>query len=180
MHNPWIRRARQLVYQNPWIAVYHDDVRRPDGKPGMYGVVHYKHRAVGVVAVDAHDQLLLVGQYRYTLDHYSWEIPEGGATADEELLEAAQRELREETGVTARSWKMIVRSHLSNSVSDEDAYIFLAENLTTGVAAPEPTEQLQVRWMPVEEALRMMLAGEITDSMSVLGLQRLALMRAGK
>lgn len=174
--NPWTRRARRIVYDNPWIAVYHDDVLRPDGQPGIYGVVHYKNVAVGVVALDGERRVLLVGQYRYTLDLYSWEIPEGGAAPGEDLLEAAKRELLEETGYTARSWRLIVRSHLSNSVSDEDAYVYLAEDLEAGAAQPEPTEELQVRWLPFDEALRMTFDGRITDSMSILGLQRVALL----
>src|SRR5205823_2361100 len=96
--NPWRRIDRSVAYDNPWITVYHDDVRRPDGQPGVYGVVHYKNRAVGVVALDGEDRLLLVGQYRYTLDVYSWEIPEGGAAPGEDVEEAARRELLEETG----------------------------------------------------------------------------------
>lgn len=177
--NPWTRRSRRVAYENPWIAVYHDDVTRPDGQPGIYGVVHYKHLAVGVVALDAAEQVLLVGQYRYTLDVYSWEIPEGGADPGEEPLAAAQRELLEETGYTACSWRLLVRAHLSNSVSDEDAYVFLAHDLQPGVAAPEPTEELRVQWLPFAETLQMTLDGRITDAISVLGLQRVALLRRG-
>src|SRR5947209_4353356 len=115
--NPWTRLSRRLVYQNPWIVVYEDQVRRPDGHPGIYGVVHYQNRAVAVVAVDDQDRVLLVGQYRYPLDLYSWEIPEGGAGPGEDTLEAARRELREETGFSASHWQEILRAHLSNSVS---------------------------------------------------------------
>ena len=99
--NPWTRLSRTVVYQNPWITLFHDEVRRPDGLPGIYGVVHYRNRAVGVVPLDEQDRVLLVGQYRYTLDLYSWEIPEGGGGMEEELLAAAQRELLEETGYSA-------------------------------------------------------------------------------
>ena len=177
--NPWTRRSRAVAYQNPWITVYHDEVLRPDGRPGIYGVVHFRNRAVGVVALDEQDRVLLVGQYRYTLDLYSWEIPEGGAAADEELLAAAQRELREETGYTADSWQLVLRAHLSNSVSDEEAFCFLATGLRHGAAEPEGTERLQVRRVPFAEALALTLRGEITDSLSVLGLQRVALLRRG-
>src|SRR5882757_9721478 len=137
--NPWTRRGRAVAYQNPWIVVYHDDVTRPDGKPGIYGVVHYRNRAVGVVALDEQDRVLLVGQYRYTLDVYSWELPEGGAAEDEDLLAAAQRELREETGYSAERWQEIARMHLSNSVSDEEGVCYLATELKPGMAEPEGT-----------------------------------------
>lgn len=175
--NPWTRLARRAIYRNPWIAVYEDQVLRPDRQPGIYGVVHFLSRAVGAVAVDEHDRVLLVGQYRYTLDVYSWEIPEGGALHHETPLEAIQRELLEETGYRAASWQEIGRAHLSNSVSDEEGFVYLATDLKPGNACPDPTEQLQVMWMPFEKALRMVLDGAITDSLSVIGLQRLALLR---
>lgn len=173
--NPWTRRARRVVYDNPWITVYHDDVLRPDGRPGIYGLVHYKNRAVGVVPLDDDNRVLLVGQYRYTLDLYSWEIPEGGAAPGEDLREAAVRELREETGYTAAHWDVLLRAHLSNSVSDEEAVCYLARGLTHGPAEPEGTELLQLRWMTLDEALTMVEAGAITDALSILGLQSVAL-----
>jgi 8-oxo-dGTP pyrophosphatase MutT (NUDIX family) len=173
--NPWVRLSRAVAYQNAWITVYHDEVLRPDGGPGIYGVVHFRNRAVGVVALDEQDRVLLVGQYRYTLSQYSWEIPEGGAAEGEEPLEAVRRELVEETGYTAARWELILRAHLSNSVSDEEAFCYLATDLRAGEAAPEGTERLQVRWVPFSEALAMSARGEITDSLSVLGLQRVAL-----
>jgi 8-oxo-dGTP pyrophosphatase MutT (NUDIX family) len=175
--NPWTRVMRRTVYENPWITVWEDQVTRPDGRPGIYGVVHFRHRAVGVVALDEADRVLLVGQYRYTLDAYSWEIPEGGAALDEEPLAAAQRELLEETGYTAQRWEEIARAHTSNSVTDEEAICYLARELSPGPAAPEPTELLQVRWVPFADALRMTAAGEITDALSILSLQRVALLR---
>jgi 8-oxo-dGTP pyrophosphatase MutT (NUDIX family) len=175
--NPWTRLARRVAYENPWITVWHDDVLRPDGRPGVYGVVHYRGRAVGVVALDERDRVLLVGQYRYTLDLYSWELPEGGAAPDEEPLAAAKRELMEETGCSAAHWTELLRAHLSNSVSDEEAIVYLAHGLTEGTAAPEGTERLQVKWVPFAEALGMVERGAITDAMSVMGIQRVALMR---
>lgn len=177
--NPWTRLSRAVAYQNAWVAVYHDEVIRPDGQPGIYGVVHFHNRAVGVVALDEQDRVLLVGQYRYPLNIYSWEIPEGGAAAGEDVLAAAQRELREETGYAADSWRLVLRAHLSNSVSDEEAFCYLATGLRHGAAEPEGTERLQVRWVPFAEALALALRGEITDSLSVLGLQRVALLRLG-
>ena len=175
--NPWTRLSRRRVYDNPWITVWEDQVRRPDGRPGIYGVVHYKNQAVGVVAVDAEDRVALVGQYRYTLDTYSWEIPEGGAAPGEEPLEAARRELEEETGCSAAQWRTLLRGHLSNSVSDEEAFCYLATELQAGEARPEGTEQLQVRWVPFEEALAMAMDGRITDALAIAGLQHVALER---
>src|SRR5205823_1214004 len=131
------------------------------------------------VAVDAEGRVVLVGQYRYALDLYSWEIPEGGAAAGEDPLDAARRELREETGFSARDWRPLLRAHLSNSVSDEEAFCYLARDLQPGTARPEGTEQLQVRWVHFAEALDMACRGEITDALSVLGLQRVALLRLG-
>src|SRR5581483_10744137 len=115
--NPWTALSGRLVYENPWIALREDQVVRPDGKPGIYGVVHFKSRAIGVLPVDDRGRIWLVGQYRYTLNRYSWEIPEGGGTFDESPEEAARRELREETGLVAGRLELVLTSHLSNSVS---------------------------------------------------------------
>jgi len=174
---PWLRRTRRVAYENPWITVWHDEVIRPDGVPGIYGVVHFANLAVGVLAIDATDRVLLVGQHRYALDAYSWEIPEGGVPLGETPLEGAQRELQEETGVDAATWREIGRSHLSNSVSDELAVFFLATGLTAGTASPDGTEALDVRWLPFDEVLAMTLDGRITDALTVLAVQRLALDR---
>lgn len=175
---PWTRHSRRVAYDNPWITVWHDHVARPDGSPGIYGVVHFANLAVGAVVLDDDDRVLLVGQHRYTLDAYSWEIPEGGVPAGEAPLEGARREVREETGVEADGWREIVRFDLSNSISDEAGLIFAARAVAHGAASPEPSEELAIRWVPFDEALAMTADGRITDAMSILGLQRIALERA--
>jgi len=172
------RQSRVVGYQNPWITVWHDEGLRPDGSPGIYGVVHFANLAAGVVAIDDEDRVVLVGQHRYTLDAYSWEIPEGGVPAGEDPLEGAKRELREETGLDAAEWRELLRAELSNSVSDERAVLYLATRLTQGDAAPEPSEALAIRWVPFAEALAMTRDGRMTDAMSVLAIQRVALDRA--
>jgi len=174
---PWRRRARRVAYANPWITVWHDDVMRPDGNPGIYGVVHFASLAAGIVALDDEDRILLVGQHRYTLDAYSWEIPEGGVPAGEDPLEGARRELCEETGVVAARWREIGRFHLSNSVTDEAGVLYLATDLAREAAAPEGTEELAVRWVAFDEALAMTLDGRVTDAMAIMGIQRVALDR---
>jgi ADP-ribose pyrophosphatase len=174
---PWIRHRRRVAYENAWLTIWHDEVTRPDGHPGIYGVVHFANLAVGVVAIDDDDRVVLVGQHRYTLDAYSWEIPEGGVPSEETPLEGARRELREETGLDAATWREIGRSHLSNSVADETAVLFVATGLSPGVATPDGTEALDVRWVPFDEALAMTFDGRITDAMSILGIWRVALER---
>ncbi|MCS7037306.1 MAG: NUDIX hydrolase [Saprospiraceae bacterium] len=169
-YNPWTTRAVCQVYDNPWIRVTHRDVLTPAGKAGIYGVVHFKHIALGIVPVDNEGYTWLVGQYRYTLDQYSWEIPEGGGSVHEAPLVAAQRELKEETGIRAGRWTQLLELHLSNSVTDERAIAFLAQELEIGQAQPEETEQLQLRRLPFDEAVQMALNGQITDALSVAAL----------
>ena len=172
--NPWQIVSSRQVYDNPWISVREDRVVRPGGEPGIYGVVHYKNVAVGVLPVeDAHTYL--VGQYRYPLGQYSWEIPEGGCPEGEEPLRAAQRELREETGLEARRWEMLGEAYLSNSVADEYAVWYLATELTPGEPRPDAEEILELRRVPLRQALGMALNGQITDALSHLALTSYAL-----
>ena len=175
--NPWTTLGSRLVYKNPWIEVREDQVLRPDGQPGIYGVVHFEHLAVGVLPVDGLGRIWLVGQYRYPADRYSWEIPEGGCLAGERPEDAARRELREETGLLAGHLERLIVSHLSNSVSDEEAHVFRATNLQTGPSAPEGTERLQVRLVEWVDAWAMLRRGEITDSMTVIALLHEAIRR---
>lgn len=174
--NPWRTTSSREVYENPWIRVREDEVIRPDGEPGIYGVVHFRNVAVGVLAVEG-DELYLVGQYRYTLERYSWEIPEGGCPEGEDPLEAARRELEEETGLRARQWERMGEAHLSNSATDEYAVWYLATGLTRGERRPEGTERIEVRRVKLREALRMALAGEITDALSLLAVMQFQLRR---
>ena len=170
----WIRRSRPVAYENPWIVVYHDEVIRPDGQPGIYGVVHFRTRAVGVVAFDDHDRILLVGQHRYTLDRYSWEIPEGGSPLDEDPRVGAERELAEETGYRGGTWRELIRFTESNSVTDEEGVFFVATGLEPGEAAPDGTEDLTTRWVPFIEALALIDSGEIHDVMTQMALLAVA------
>jgi 8-oxo-dGTP pyrophosphatase MutT (NUDIX family) len=170
--NPWRRLSSRPIYENHWIKVREDQVIRPDGNPGIYGVVEFQHWAIGVVPLADNGDTFLVGQYRYTLDLYSWEIPEGGGEKTETPLEAAQRELREEAGITAATWTYLGEAHLSNSATDEVGCVFLAEGLTLGAAEPDGTEDLRLRRLPFVEAVQMALTGQITDALAVIGLLR--------
>jgi 8-oxo-dGTP pyrophosphatase MutT (NUDIX family) len=175
---PWTRRSRTVAYENPWITVWHDEVDQPDGSPGIYGVVHFSGLAVGAVVLDDEDRVLLVGQHRYTLHAYSWELPEGSVPFDESPLDGARRELREETGVEADDWRELLRFDLSNSITDETGVLFAARAVRHGEPDPDPTEELVTRWLPFDDALAMTTEGGITDALTIMGLQRMALDRA--
>ncbi len=168
--NPWTTLATKPVYDNPWISVREDQVMTPRGNPGIYGVVHMKARATGILPITADGRTVLVGQYRYTLDSYSWEIPEGGVPAGEETLAGAQRELMEETGLVAASWRELAKHSLSNSVTDDRCTCYLAWDLEQRTAAPDETEDLALRWLPLGEAIDMALDGRIHDVVSVVTL----------
>ena len=177
MEGRFVRHTRRVAYENAWITVWHDEVTRPDGSPGIYGVVHFENLAAGVVAFDDEDRIVLVGQHRYTLDEDSWEIPEGGVGPAETPLGGIQRELREETGIEATDWRELCRLDLSNSITDERAVLFTARGLSHGESTPDPTEAIEVRWVPFDEAVAMTRDGRITDVMSVAAIQRVALDR---
>lgn len=177
--NPWTTLEARDVYDNRWINLTEYQVINPAGKQGIYGKVHFKNKAVGIVPVDHQGYTYLVGQHRYTLNAWSWEIPEGGGPLGTDPLDSAKRELREETGLSASQWTVLQTVHLSNSVSDEEGIIYLAEGLQTGEASLEDTEaDLKVWRLPVAEALQMVEEGKITDSLSVIGILRVAALRS--
>ena len=179
-HNPWQMLSTEVKYNNPWISVREDQVLNPGGGRGIYGVVTMKNKALGIVPIDAEGNTWLVGQYRYPLNEYSWEIPMGGGLVELDILESAQRELKEETGMTAARWTRIARLHTSNSVTDEEGFVFLAEDLTPGDVEPEETEDLRLWKLPLAEAIRMVMDDRITDGVSVAGLLKAEKVLAGR
>lgn len=172
--NPWQKISSHEVYDNPWINVRHEEVIKPNGEPGIYGVAHFKYLASAVVPHDDEGNIWLVGQFRYTLNEYSWEIPMGGGNLNIDSLESAKRELKEETGLVASKWTYLGRLHTSNSVTDEVGYMYLAEELTLREAQPDDTEILQIKKVSLGEAVRMVMDSEITDSLSIAAILKVA------
>jgi len=173
--NNWKTLSVKEVYENQWIKLDEHQVINPSGGNGIYGKVHFKNKAIGIIPLDENNNTWIVGQHRYTLDKWSWEIPEGGGPLDVDTLVSAKRELKEETGLIAERWTEIATAFLSNSVSDEIGYVFLAEGLKEGKANLEETEaDLIVKKLPFEKVLQMVDNGEITDSLSVIGILKLA------
>ncbi len=170
MDNPWKIVESIQIYDNAWIKLTEHQVINPSGGKGIYGEVHFKNLAIGIVVLDDDYNTWLVGQYRFPLKAYSWEIPEGGGSLTTDPIISAKRELQEETGIKAVTFTEIQKMHLSNSVSDELAIIYIAQDLQMGVSSPEETEELVVRKLTFEEAYQMVVNGEITDSMSVAGI----------
>ena len=170
----WKQLSTRTVWENDWLAVREDEVINPGGGRNLYGHIHFKNRAVAIVPLDDDGNTWLVGQQRYTLGEWSWELPMGGAPLDEEPLAAAKRELREETGLTARDWSELMRLHTSNSVTDEIGFVFVARDLTAGEPQFEETEDLEIRKLPLAEAVAMARRGEITDAISVAALLRVS------
>ncbi|MBF0100613.1 MAG: NUDIX hydrolase [Desulfobacterales bacterium] len=175
--NPWKRLNSTFIYANPWIHVQEDQVINPSGGEGIYGLVKFKNFAIGIIPIDEFGNTWLVGQYRYALDAYSWEIPMGGGPKHELPIETAKRELKEETGLTAIQWTEIAHLHTSNSVTDEEGWVFVAQDLTQGAPELEPTEDLTVYKLRFDEAIKWVLQGKITDAISVAGIMKLALTR---
>ncbi|NJN27314.1 MAG: NUDIX hydrolase [Cyclobacteriaceae bacterium] len=172
--NPWQCRSSRDIYENPWIKVVEDQVIRPNKTTGIYGKIQFKNKAIGIVPLDDQLNTWLVGQFRYTLNEYSWEICTGGVSHDEDSLEGARRELREETGLSAKKWTPLLKIHTSNSVTDEYGYIYIAEELTEGEMEWDETEDLKIWKLPLKEALNLVLDGRITDSLSIAGILKAA------
>jgi 8-oxo-dGTP pyrophosphatase MutT (NUDIX family) len=166
----WKKLSSRVVYDNDWMQVREDHVINPGGGENQYGHVHFKNRAVAIIALDEADNTWLVGQQRYTLGEYSWELPMGGAPLDEAPLDAAKRELQEETGLSALHWEEVQRLHTSNSITDEVGLVYVATRLNMGVPDTEETEDLEIRKLPLDAAVQMVLDGEITDAISVAAL----------
>jgi 8-oxo-dGTP pyrophosphatase MutT (NUDIX family) len=178
MENPWKTLSGEEKYDNRWINVTEYQVINPAGGKGIYGKIHFKNKAIGIVALEDNNDTYLVGQYRYTLNQFSWELPEGGGPMDEDALLAAKRELQEETGITAGKWTLINRLHTSNSVTDEEGFIFLAEDLRHGKSNLEDTEaDLKVMRIPLKEVLEKIMRQEITDAITVIGILLAARLR---
>ncbi len=173
-HNPWAILSSKEQYDNKWIKVTEHKVLNPTGGEGIYGVVSFKNKAIGIIPVDEHGNTWLVGQYRFPLEEYSWEIPMGGGPLDIDILDSAKRELKEETGFTAEKWTNIMRIHTSNSVTDEEGFVFLAEQLTSGETEFEDTEVIHIKKIYLPDAIELIMQNKITDAISVAGLLKAA------
>ena len=175
----WHKHSSTIVYENGWMTVREDEVTNPGGGQNLYGHVQFKNIAVAILPIDDQGRTRLVGQTRYTLDQYSWELPMGGAPRGKDPLLAAQRELREETGLTASSWRELMRLHLSNSITDEVGIVYVATDLIEGELDLEETEDIEVRTLPLSESIEMARDGRITDALSAAALFRIALDNSG-
>ena len=174
--NPWKTLSPKEIYDNPWITVKHNDVINPNGGKGIYGIVSFKNLAIGIIPLDENLNTWLVGQYRYALNEYSWEIPMGGGKIGVSPLLSAQRELKEETGIIAKEWSLISRIHTSNSVTDEEGFTYIAMDLSYEEPEFEETETLEIRKLPLGDAYEMVMKNEITDSLSQAGILKAHLM----
>jgi len=172
----WKTKTSTVAYENPWIKISHEEVITPKGTNGIYGLVHFKNTAIGIVPIEDQGNNWLVKQSRYTLNQYTWEIPEGGCPHGEEPLNAAKRELEEEVGLRANDWQQLMTMHLSNSVTDEFCVVFVARGLFAGKQDLESTEDIEYKKLPLTDAIEMVKHGEITDGISVAALLRVALM----
>jgi ADP-ribose pyrophosphatase len=174
--NPWKTTKSDLVYDTPWIGVKRHEVINPAGNPGVYSTIHFKNKAIGVIPLDESNNTWIVGQFRYPLGQYSWEIPEGGGHPDIPYQESAARELLEETGIIAQQYELLLSMDLSNSVSDEEAIVFVARGLSFTEAEPEETEVLQVKKIPFDTLFDLVMKGEIRDAITVAAVMKLKLL----
>jgi len=165
--NPWTTLSSEKVFESPWIGITKHDVLNPNGNPGTYSVVHFKNIAIGILPLDKDYNTYIVGQYRYPLKQYSWEIPEGGGPLHIPPLDSAKRELHEETGIEAKKWTKIQEMHLSNSATDEFCILYIAQDLSYGESEPEDDEKLEIRKLHFDELYKMVVNGEVTDSLTV-------------
>ncbi len=176
--NPWKTLNVRDIYENPWISVAEHKVTNPAGNPGIYGKVSFKNLACGIIPRDDDGNTWIVGQYRYTIDDYSWEIPMGGVGLGTDPLNGAKRELKQETGLSASRWKKILNVHISNSITDEAGVVYLAEGLQYGDTDFDETEKIEIRKLRFADVLQMVLKGEINDVLSVAGILKLASLSA--
>ena len=172
--SPWKVLKSKSIYDNAWITLEEDEVINPSGNPGLYSKVLFKNRAVGILPIDHRFNTWLVGQFRHTLGEYSWEIPMGGVPFDEDLVEGAKRELREETGLQANKWTALLKIHTSNCVTDEVGFCYLAQELTLGQPKFDETERLEIRKIPFSEAVEMVMQARITDAISMAAILKFA------
>ncbi|MES2515692.1 MAG: NUDIX hydrolase [Bacteroidota bacterium] len=170
--NSWKTLSSELMYESAWIAVHKHETINPAGNPAVYSVINFKNLAIGILPLSNDGYTWLVGQWRYPLNAYSWEIPEGGGPLGEAPIETAVRELKEETGIVAKKFDEIMQLHLSNSATNEHAFVFLATDLTFGDAEPEETEDLKVKKVHINDAFDMVQNGEITDAISVAAIYK--------
>jgi 8-oxo-dGTP pyrophosphatase MutT (NUDIX family) len=178
-HNPWKTLTTEVKYDNPWIQIQHSDVINPAGNPGIYGVVHFKNLAIGIIPLDENNNTWIVGQFRYAINEYSWEIPEGGGKHGVDPIESAKRELLEECGIIANNWERLIDMSLSNSATDERAIIYVARDLTFTESEPEDTEELGLKKIHFDDLFQLVMDGKITDSMSVAAILKLKLRLLG-
>jgi 8-oxo-dGTP pyrophosphatase MutT (NUDIX family) len=176
-HNNWEILSQEKVYDNPWISLFHHDVLNPSGNKGIYGKVHFKNLAIGIVPIDEKGFIHMVGQYRFVLQQYSLEIPEGGSPLGEDPLLSAMRELKEETGLEAQNWEKLMEMHLSNSVTDEKAIVYLATGLKVGISEPEESEKIDHFTISFDEVYDKVINGEITDAITVSAILRIKLLK---